>query len=365
LGPDLQNVLDALLDGVVVLDPDERIERMNGEACRLLELSPQSATGECLRELLGDEHPLVELVSGAWATRRGALLDDVQLARRGTADGFGEVHVDLAATPFYDDDAHAAGILVTVRDRTVHNTLLEHVERRNRLATYGRIAAGIAHEVKNPLGGIRGAAELLARRAADDRAKTTADLIVREVDRISSLVEDLMVFARGDEVELQKVNLHRVLDDVLELVSHEDIANGIGVLRSFDPSIPELLTDEKRLKQVLLNLIRNALQAMSECGGGELSVQTRIDLEYRIDGVSSVDVSIHDSGPGIPPDVLEQLPTPFFTTRPDGTGLGLSVCHHWIQRLGGTLRIESQAGMGTVARIALPRLHSEQSDSNE
>ncbi|MEM7320127.1 MAG: ATP-binding protein, partial [Pseudomonadota bacterium] len=146
---------------------------------------------------------------------------------------------------------------------------------------------------------------------------------------------------------------------------HEEIAAGILTRRTYDPSIPDLRTDEKRLKQILLNLVRNALQAMSECGGGSLRVETRIDLEHRIDGVSSVAVSICDSGPGIPADVLEQLPTPFFTTRPDGTGLGLAVCHHWIVRLGGTLHIESEPGQGTTARVRLPQRLEESGGRDE
>jgi two-component system nitrogen regulation sensor histidine kinase GlnL len=266
--------------------------------------------------------------------------------------------VDVTTSPLDDDERNTVGALIVLRDRTIRSSLREMVSQRERLDSYGQIAAGIAHEVKNPLGGIRGAAELLQLWAKDDRGRDTAALIVREVDRISSLVEELMVFARGEELHESEVNLHFILDGVLDLLGHDPAFEQLEVERFYDPSIPEFLADADRLTQVFLNLCRNAAQAMED-GGGNLTITTRMSLDRRIatrDGrrVPAVIVAVSDTGPGIPGDVLERLDTPFFTTKNRGTGLGLAVSRHWVSQHGGTLRIASQPGQGTTVRVALP-----------
>jgi two-component system nitrogen regulation sensor histidine kinase GlnL len=256
-------------------------------------------------------------------------------------------------------EAHTvSGVVLMLRDCTIQNHQREIVNQREALSSFGRIAAGIAHEVKNPLGGIRGAAEILLSRATEDRSKRAADLIVREVDRIALLVEDFMVFTKGDELRLASVNIHRVLDDVLALADLDPIGRQVEVHREFDPSIPEFLGDFDRLVQVFLNLTRNALQAM-DGQAGSLVISTRMTLDHRLsspDGraLPTVMIKLIDNGPGIDAATLEKLATPFFTTRVGGTGLGLAVSQHWIARHEGTLRIESTPGHGTTVFVALP-----------
>jgi two-component system nitrogen regulation sensor histidine kinase GlnL len=265
--------------------------------------------------------------------------------------------VDVAASPLWDERRAPSGVVLALRDRTIHRSLAERATERERLSAYGTIAAGIAHEVKNPLGGIRGAAEILAARTSDAKSRDAAAVIVREVERIRALVDELMVFNRGDALRLGPINIHRVLDDVLELLSMDPLAAGVKLERSFDPSIPELCADPDRLTQVFLNLGRNALQALE--GDGTLAVETRMALEQRLASpsgasVPTVTITVADDGPGIEPDVFEQLSTPFFTTRAGGTGLGLAVTRHWVARHGGALRLSSEPGHGTRARVSLP-----------
>jgi len=232
------------------------------------------------------------------------------------------------------------------------------VTQQEKLTSYGHIAAGIAHEVKNPLSGIRGAAELLEARAEDDRARQTAGLIVREVDRISALVDELMVFAKGEELNRELTNLHRVLDGVIELLAVDRMSQNVAVERVYDPSIPELMCDGRRLTQLFLNLGRNALQALAP-KGGSLVVRTRVSVDHRLPGTDgrplpAVVIEFVDDGPGISPEDLNRLATPFFTTKPQGTGLGLAVARHWAAQHGGTLDIQSSLGRGTTARVSLP-----------
>ncbi len=351
---DLAHVLDALPDGVVVLDGAGNVAQLNAEASRILELSRDSTAGRPVERLLGPDHAVARLARAALAAGGTSLESDCPVPQR-----FGPALViEVAAAPLFDDEGAPRGAVLALRDRTLQAQLSHVVSERERLADFGRIAAGIAHEVKNPLGGIRGAGEILALRAADAKTREAAELIVREADRITSLVDDLMVFARGDALRLADVNLHRLLDDVLDLLAHDPISAGARLERRFDPSLPDVSADADRLTQVFLNLARNALQAM-EGSGGTLSIATRITLGHRLTGVdgepvATVVVEFRDTGPGMAPDVLGRVGTPFFTTRPGGTGLGLALSQHWIARHQGTLRIESVAGRGTLARVALP-----------
>ncbi len=349
---DLQDVLEAVLDGVVVVDRYGRIEFLNGEACRMLETSDEAASGEPLSRVAGSPG-FDALVRSVLETGRASVQDDRVLERRFSPDGV----VDVAASPLWDEQRAPSGVVLALRDRTVHRSLAERAAERERLSVYGTIAAGIAHEVKNPLGGIRGAAEILAARTSDAKSRDAAALIVREVERIRSLVDDLMVFNQREALRLGSTNIHRVLDEVLGLLAMDPLAAAVKLERSFDPSIPELCADPDRLTQVFLNLGRNALQALD--GDGTLLVETRMALDQRLPsphGASTptVAITVADDGPGIERDVFEQLSTPFFTTRAGGTGLGLAVSRHWVARHGGALRLSSEPGHGTQALVLLP-----------
>jgi len=351
---DLQGIFDALLEGVVVLDDRGRVEFLNAEACRILGASAEHAPGEPLEKLLGPEHAVHRIAQQVRSSGRAAIYDEVELERRLSVP----LPVDIAASPIGEDARQTSGIAIAIRDRTAARSLREEISERERQESYGHIAAGIAHEVKNPLGGIRGAAELLALDATSGRSKKAAELIVQEVDRISGLVDELMVFARGDELHLETVNIHRVLDSTLDLLSLERGYEQIEIHRHYDPSLPELQAEPDRLQQIFLNLARNALQAM-EHEGGRLTLYTRMSLEHRLVGQdgrpkATIEVTFEDSGPGIPREILDRLSTPFFTTKQQGTGLGLSVARHWIRRHGGRLRVDSTPGHGTRVSADLP-----------
>jgi two-component system nitrogen regulation sensor histidine kinase GlnL len=351
---DLSSILDSVLAGIVVLDREGRVELVNAAASRILEGSGESFLGRPVEELLGPDHSLAKLARTALVSGRSAAEDDCRVQRRFDSD----LRVDMAASPLPDAAGKVDGAVVFLRDSTLQRGLQKIMSEREALAAFGHIAAGVAHEVKNPLGGIRGAAEILAARAGDAKTVDAAELIVREVDRIAGLLDDLMIFTQGESLRPAPSNVHRVLDDVLELVSMDPLSRGIAVERAYDPSIPEVWMDADRMTQVFLNLMRNALQALAG-GPGTLRISTRMLLDHRIttpDGglPPVVLVEVADDGPGIEEDVLEKLATPFFTTRPGGTGLGLALSRHWVARHGGSLRIESRPGAGTRACVSLP-----------
>ncbi|RIK94612.1 MAG: hypothetical protein DCC71_23465 [Proteobacteria bacterium] len=350
---DLPRILDALLDGVVVVDAAGCIEQLNAEASRILETSTEAVAGRGIEQVPGAT-AFAKTVRGVLAGAPACVEHEVRVPRRFQ----GDVLVDAAVTPLVDDDGGVDGAIIGLRDRTLGAALREVERERAGVAALGQIASGIAHEVRNPLGGIRGAAEILAKRAASDRDRAAADLIVREVDRIAALLDDFLVFGRAGELKMTPVNLHRVLDDVLDVLAVDPLGARAKVERRFDPSIPELHADADRLVQVFLNLGRNALEAMGE-REGTLTITTRLRLERRIDlgggeRVPTVAVDFEDTGCGIPDSARERIATPFFTTKARGTGLGLALARHFVAQHGGTLQIESEPRRGTRVRVSLP-----------
>ena len=350
---DLRHVIDALQAGVVILDRAGQVEELNPQASRFLRVPVEAVLGAPVERLAGAEHAMSRLARSVLASGLSAQESDLKVERRHDTDAL----LDVAASPLFDDRGEPDGVVLVLRDRTLQKRLLQLEAERERFQALGQMAAGLAHEIKNPLGGIRGAAELLAHRATDDKARETAGIIVREATRIASLVEDLMVFARGEALRLRPVNIHEVIDGVLALLALDPVAAGIAVERVYDPSLPEFLADPDRLTQVFLNLARNAMQAMP--GGGSLAVTSRMTLDHRVttpEGrlVPTLAVWLEDTGPGMPEEVLRQATTPFFTTRSGGTGLGLAVADFWVTQHGGMIHLESKLGRGTRARVTLP-----------
>ena len=351
---DLTDVLEAILAGVVVVGASGRVEELNSVACRLLGRSREASLGCTIDELVPAGHEVSRLARSVLVRGSAISAADCELEpQRGE-----RVPVDVSASPLQAESGEPQGAVVVLRDRSAHRRLEQLESERGRFEAFGRIAAGLAHEIKNPLGGIRGAGEILALRASDAKTQETANLIVREATRIAALVDDFMVFARRDQLRLAPGNIHRVLDGVLALLSHDPLGEAVQIVRAYDPSIPEFAADADRLIQVFLNLMRNALQAM-EGSGGALTVTTRMTLEHRIaldDGkpLPTLAVSIRDTGRGMTPDELRQATTPFFSARQGGTGLGLAVADYWIAQHRGTLHLESEPGVATTVRVTLP-----------
>lgn len=351
-------ILDAFVEGVVVLNSEQRIERINESASRILDLSASSALGRSLGSFLPAEDDLMRLVEGVVRSGRGR----VEAGRPARGMHRDSLILDMSAYPILDRNGLSQGVLVVLKDRTLERHAEKEQSARAQLSAFGRFAAGIAHEVKNPLAGIRGMAELLANRVAEPRAKQSAELIVREAIRIATLVDDLLVFSGNGSLRTSEVNIHQVLDDVVTLVSSE-VPDLVSFEREYDPSIPYFRADQDRLVQVFLNITRNALQAVvgsqPSPGTGRIRIVTRMAMPPNLmvrqgRPVPTILVAVEDNGPGIPSELIEKVTTPLFTTRSQGTGLGLSVAQHWVSRHEGTLRLNSEVGRGTSVHIALP-----------
>jgi len=229
----------------------------------------------------------------------------------------------------------------------------QRLEERNRLAALGQMAAGLAHEVKNPLGAIKGAAQLLGEpgdgKELDESTREFLGIILEEVDRLDRVVRSVLDYGRPSKGNPGTFDANAAVKRTLQvLASSREQATRL-VLRT-EEDLPPVRADEEQLRQVLMNLVKNAEEAMG--GTGEVVVATRRRLAPT--GPGYVEIAVQDSGRGIPKEVLEHLFVPFFTTKPRGTGLGLAISQRMVEAMGGRIEVTSDPGSGSVFTVVLP-----------
>jgi signal transduction histidine kinase len=221
------------------------------------------------------------------------------------------------------------------------------MSRADRLATIGELAAGAAHEIRNPLTAIRSSLQYLESRSPDDASKKLLAAALQETGRINEIVSALLSFSRPSEIVWERHDLRETLQDSLELVTFQARSKGVAVRRAFPEAPLFVQGDRSQLKQLFLNVLLNAIQAMPD--GGELRVEALAK-----DGPKAV-VSVTDTGEGIPEENLDRIFDPFFTTKKSGTGLGLSICYNIAKSHGGDIEVKSRPGQGTTMVVTLPR----------
>ena len=356
-GPDRlrwADVLASISDGVVVLDADGRLDDLNPAAEQLLGVALSQAAGL----------PVEQLVAGrpvnAWLAElaRTTLLEG--LAHRRSEDRLrarGEVvSVSAACSPVHDEQGDLRGAVLVLHDLTLERALDSTKRHADRLAAMGTVALGLAHEIRNPLGGIKGAAQLLRAGLSDPGQIQATDIIIREVDRLDGLVEHLRGLSTPPQLKIAPLNIHRILNDVLSLQRQAAEFGDITLRTEFDPSLPAVLGDRAQLTQVFLNLVKNAVEALG--GRGQLIVSTRIETRYHVRRRSHrnqfLSVTIADDGPGVPEAAQSHLFSPFFTTKARGTGLGLALCHRIVAEHGGIIAHEPRPGGGARFCVTLP-----------
>jgi two-component system nitrogen regulation sensor histidine kinase GlnL len=336
----------------VAVDGAGRTELQNAEANRILGISSSVTVGQTLEEALGARHPITTLLEEVRKTEREVSSPGVVIHSR---LGGPPLLVDVTASPVVGPAGGAGGV-ATLRDRTIGREIEAFFDQRLRSEVFAQLAAGIAHEVRNPLAGIRGAAELLQSKL-EEPLRRYPDLIRDEADRLRRLLDDLSELTRGSDLRLQPRNLHRILDDLVDLNRQDPSWSALEIVREYDPSLPEVEVDPDRIAQVFLNLIHNAAQAMG--GHGCLTLRTGLEALYHVSAegehpVRMVRIRVGDTGAGIPEEDLEHVFTPFFTRREGGSGLGLAIAQHWVVRHGGRIELESKLDRGTRVTVLLP-----------
>lgn len=230
-----------------------------------------------------------------------------------------------------------------------NSRLFEAVKERERLAVLGAMAAGLAHEIRNPLGAIKGAAQLLNPDAHDENEREFIGIILEEVDRLNGVVSQFLDYARPMRNGLMLIDINQVLRRTVQLLDAEKLMSQVVIHENLQPDLPLIYADAEQLKQVFINLLHNSAEAMSE--GGSIFVQSELigDIDNPM-----VEISFADEGAGIPPEVLKNIFIPFFTTKERGTGMGLSICQRIIEHHDGSIQVQNRPTKGTVIIIRLP-----------
>lgn len=345
------------MDAVIVLGADSSVVFFNQASEELTRTPRAKVLGRLCEEVFPESPYLVEMFRRARDLRQSETRGEQKLRI-----GDREVTVRTTCVPLFDHEGEIDGALIVVQDLSYQQALEERANRNQTLARLGTLVAGLAHEVRNPLAGIKGAAQLLAHRLPDDESlREYTDVISHETDRLSALVEDLLQLGAPAKPTLEPINVHKVLQHVLDVLRAENDPDRLDIQCHFDPSLPDILADSGQLEQVFLNLAKNAIDAMREnCTPPIiLKIFTKMETDYHIlratEGAQNyLRVEINDTGPGIDPDILDHVFEPFYTTKSNGTGLGLAIAQRIVSDHGGALRAFRAKPHGTKMWVSLP-----------
>ena len=343
-------ILNALPDPILVVDADSVINFANAAAEQFFDAGASVLTRQRLDEVLPFASPILGLVQQVRADEASVSEYEVDFG----SVRFGARPVDIQVAPVLEAPGH---VMICIQERTIAQKIDRQLSHRGAARSVTGMAAVLAHEVKNPLSGIRGAAQLL-EQSVPEQDRDLTQLICTETDRICALVDRMEVFTDRRPFPRESVNIHQVLEHVRR-VAKSGFARDVRFVESYDPSLPDVLGDRNQLIQVFLNLVKNAAEAVPE-KGGEITLSTAFRHGVRVAVPGSrkrlrlpLEVTVRDNGAGVPPDVKAHLFEPFVTTKSSGTGLGLALVAKIIGDHGGMIECESEPRR-TTFRVLLP-----------
>jgi two-component system sensor histidine kinase HydH len=335
------NVVENLPIGLLALDHQGKIAAFNNSAETILQLSATQIIGKEAGRIIPPE-----LLDEINHSKNQDTIIEKEIECK-TADGK-IVPLEIGASSLRDENDLFLGNIVLFKDLTEVRALRKEVARSQRLASVGRLAAGVAHEIRNPLSSIKGFATYFKERYSDKPDdQQTASIMIQEVDRLNRVVGQLLEFARPIAVKPQRISLPALLKDSVKLIADRAAEKNIAIRTQSDVGLDEAWGDPDRINQILLNLYLNAIDAMEI--GGELKVGISSDGDSR-----QICITVSDTGCGISPENFSQIFDPYFTTKSSGTGLGLAIVHNIIEAMSGTIKVQSDPGKGTTFRITIP-----------
>jgi PAS domain S-box-containing protein len=350
---ELQAMFDSISDGVIVYDNSGRVQHRN-HICP--QYFPQQTLPGCsCSELFHPEH---DLAPGDCPVERAVAGERVEISISSLPSGGRVRYFDVTATPIEDMKGEQNRALVFLRDVTEKRLQELQLMQAEKLSSIGVLAAGVAHEINNPLSSVAGYAEALLRRFNEEHSLAEdsrlgdfpkyLQVIIRESYRCKGIIDSLLSFSRKSDGSVSNVNINEILNEVLELVRYKSRYDKIEIQTNLQSDLPYVVGDPTGLRQVCMNLLINAHQSIS--GSGLVEITSKLTKQ------SMVMFQIRDSGCGISKDAIDQIWDPFFTTKNvgQGTGLGLAVTYNIIKRLGGDISVESQVGKGSKFTVRMP-----------
>ena len=331
--PDAGQILNSLINSVLLLDDDLAVHYANPAAQQLLAQSSRKLCGTPLPELVGYFSLNIELMRESLTAGQGFTDSEVTLVVDGRA------HVLSLTAQMLPEGLILVELAPMDNQRKLSQEQLQHAQQ----VAARDLIRGLAHEIKNPLGGLRGAAQLLSRALPDPALLEYTKVIIEQADRLRNLVDRLLGPQRPSQHVTQSI--HQVAERVCQLVSMEKPDN-VQLVRDYDPSLPELAHDPDQIEQILLNITRNALQALGE-EGGTITLRTRTAFQITLHGVRyrlAARIDIEDDGPGVPAHLQDTLFYPMVSGREGGTGLGLSIARSLIDQHSGKVEFNSWPG---------------------
>ena len=335
-----ENVIHSIRSGLITTDFEGRITLVNAPGQKLLERTASAVYGRHISDLFVDRLPNLESFTA-------------QCEVRGLTPAGKEKTFDVNVTALIVPEQGTIGYVYTFEDRTELRRLEREVRMRDRLAAVGRLAAGIAHEIRNPLASISGSINVLSQISPfNEEQKTLVDIVTRESSRLNSIISDFLVYSREKSFKFSRMDLLPLLEDALVLLANRSQNNELAIVRGY--AVPEAFAavDADRIKQVFWNLLENAVRAMS--GKGAITVSVRAAGDF-------LRVGIRDTGPGIPPNLTEKIFEPFQSNFEGGTGLGLAIVYQIVQAHGAKIYVQSQLGSG--AEFILEILHAKAAEA--
>ncbi len=355
-----KSIIQGLNSGLITLDLHGEITFINQTAAKMLEYNREELLGRNIKDIFCDDEASQKCLQAIFIPHKNINDREINFQKKKGSS----IVVGLSSSQIHDDNNNFDGIILLFRDLSEIRHLKSQVERMERLVLLGELAAGIAHEVRNPLAGIKTSAQILQEGIiGEDVQKDIVERIVREVDKANNLLKEFFNFAKPNKPNLKFHDIELLIGGVHLLLSPQLKKKRINFLTDFDDEMPKVYVDETQLEQVFLNIFLNGIEAMPE--GGDLKVSTKSKkfniLETSADNkgddenhLNFVVVEISDTGIGIPKKNLEKIFNPFYSTKSNGLGLGLSISSRLVDENGGNIDVRSEVGKGTVFRIALP-----------
>jgi two-component system, NtrC family, nitrogen regulation sensor histidine kinase GlnL len=349
-----QNFFASLVDGILVISSDLRVIKFNQAAEEIFQRSLSSFEGESLLRLFPDQPNLIDKAHQSIIA--GVSYHHVEGVGYNKSTN-GRFPVNLTFSPLISDHKNTAGIIL-IQDTSLLKELQENSQQTESLSTLSILTTGMAHEIRNPLSGIRGSAQLLLNELKNNDHREYIEIVIEEVDRINRLVKKMMNLTRPNLNDFKPINIHLVLEEILSLEKETLKSKEGKFVQIYDPSIPAIKANKDELKQVFLNLVKNAVEASPKGGLVQISTQYNNNYTFRKkqDALSqnNIVITITDYGLGMDNATRKKLFTPFFTTKKRGTGLGMSVSLKIVENHNGKIKVTSEKNKGTVVQVFLP-----------
>jgi PAS domain S-box-containing protein len=329
----MRGILSSMPSGVLLLDREGRVRLINRQGARILGRVREGLAGRALADVVPEAAAFLEMRASAY--------EEVEVR---TPDG-ASVPVGFTTSYYPGGGGEQEGVIVVFRDLTEIKALQAELLSKERFAAMGRVVAGVAHEIRNPLFGISAIGQIFERDLTDDAHRDLSRALVSETRRLNRLVEDLLIYGRPMKLNIGECDLRSLWEEVIGLHAEELRKRNIRVIGDYAARHPVVRLDADQIRQVFLNLLRNAMEATQD--GGAITISLLFEDRFIVFKVS-------DTGPGIPAEQAERAFDLFFTTKPKGTGLGLAICRKIVQDHGGDISLRSEEAKGTVVTVKLP-----------